>query len=717
MTTPNDNAKVRKQGNKDFGPNEMTFGDKSGRYPEAEYENTNSVNHSATGSGKTNKLKVTGTAPGIDIKSQVEGLEAQYPLVQVIETESGHVIEYNDTPGSERVLIKHANGQGVDLRPDGSILVSAQGDGLVEVANGGHKLIVTGEGQLHYSGNLTLNVGGNFDINVGGSFNVQSKSETKTVKGVSRDFYMGGKYTTVNGSRQDIFTRNKTEIVIGDKSTSVKGNQSINVEGSSSNNVKGQMSMTSEVQGVMSAPDVNIAAQSMSVFGNTGTIGGDGIVMHNRTMFTGETIIAGTSVDVPTIHTSRVNSTSVHATAMYATAFNGDLTGTADRSISLATSNASSTATGTNNSNSTFGQTYRANESVMNAYLNHGNYAVKKVQVDYANHLFNQIEKSFDTDKVTKNHLDTAGIRAKKRDEGHNTNKKFNNYSVSSGLLNPKHSNTVPPKVTVVRDPKDLAVNPRTVVSNRSNAQTRVVPIVKKDVELIVEKKFNINDYSVIIPNTLITKGVSYGQFLFGKGSPGDYDQSMSLDDKKQILRNLIPHANFLKRVRDNSSEFDGYNLEIVEGIYTKDIYEDGSEETLTPNGLLDLRTKGQCVVYELMNEDGALDLDKTFELATWMVSNVNFDKLILDYDQYDPSDELNAQIVMVTPAIPGSYKATFKREVETHYNGKKQGNELMKIEKKDPKTIQSQDEDKDTDSNDGDKEPPDFDISRSSPQ
>lgn len=717
MTTPNDNAKVRQQGNKDFGPNEMTFGDKSGRYPEAEYENTNSLNHSATGSGKPNKLKVSGTAAGIDIKSQLEGLEAQYPLVQVIETESGHVIEYNDTPGSERILLRHANGQGVDLRPDGSILVSALGDGLVEVAHGGHKMIVTGEGQLHYSGNLTLNVGGNLDINVGGAFNVQAKTETKTIKGVSRDFYMGGKYSTINGSRQDIITRNKNEIVIGDKGTSVKGNFSTTVEGTSANNVKGQLSMTSEAQGIMSAPDVNIAAESMSVFGNTGTIGGDGIVMHNRTMFTGESITAEQSITTPTIVTTRVNSTSVHATAMYATAFNGDLTGTADRSISPATNNASSTATGTNNSISTFGETYRANESVMNAYLNHGNYAIKKVQVDYANHLFNQIDKAFDTDKVTKNHIDTMGVRAKKRDSGHHANQKFNNYSVSAGLLNPQHKNTVPPKVTTVRDPKDLSVSARSVVSNRSNPQTRVVPVIKKDFQFVVEKKFDINNYSVIIPNTLITKGVSYAQFLFGKGSPGDYDQTMSLDDKKQILRNLIPHANFLKRIRDNSAEFEGFNLEIVEGIYTKDIYEDGSEETLVADGLLDLRTKGQCVVYELNNEDGALDLDKTFELATWMVSNIHFDKLILDYDQYDPSEELNVQIVMTTPAIKGDYSATFKREVETHYNGKKQGNELMKIEKKDPKNIQTEKLDEEKIPDDGDKEPPDFDINSATPQ
>lgn len=713
MTTPNDNAKVRKQGNKDFGPNEMTFGDKSGRYPEAEYENTNSLNHSATGSGKPNKLKVSGTAAGIDIKAQLEGLEAQYPLVQVIETEAGHVIEYNDTPGSERILLRHANGQGVDLRPDGSILVSALGDGLVEVAHGGHKMIVTGEGQLNYSGNLTLNVGGNLDINVGGSFNLQSKAETKTVKGVSRDFYMGGKYTTVNGSRQDIFTRNKNEIVIGDKVTSVKGNSLTTVEGSSQNNAKGQLSITSEAQAIMSAPDINIGATNISVFGAEGNIGGDQVIMHNWNMFTGHSIWAAETVNTKTVTATRT---------MNSVSFHGDLFGTATDALAanVAAAPGGGGATQTSGTDAAYderGRNDRANYFVMEHYLSFGNYAVQKVQVDYANHLFNQIDKSFDTDKVTKNHLDTNGIRAKKRDSGHHTNQKFNNYSVSAGLLNPQHKNTVPPKVTTVRDPKDLSVSARSVVSNKSNPQTRVVPVIKKDFQFVVEKKFDINNYSVIIPNTLITKGVSYAQFLFGKGSPGDYDQTMSLDDKKQILRNLIPHANFLKRIRDNSAEFEGFNLEIVEGIYTKDIYEDGSEETLVADGLLDLRTKGQCVVYELNNEDGALDLDKTFELATWMVSNIHFDKLILDYDQYDPSEELNVQIVMTTPVINGDYSATFKREVETHYNGKKQGNELMKIEKKDPKNIQSEKLSSEKIPDDGDKEPPDYDISSATPQ
>ena len=41
-------------------------------------------------------------------------------------TPAGHTIEYNDTPGSERIMIRHMNGDGVNIGPDGSIIISGK---------------------------------------------------------------------------------------------------------------------------------------------------------------------------------------------------------------------------------------------------------------------------------------------------------------------------------------------------------------------------------------------------------------------------------------------------------------------------------------------------------------------------------------------------------------------------------------------------------------
>ena len=56
---------------------------------------------------------------------------------------------------------------------------------------------------------------------------------------------------------------------------------------------------------------------------------------------------------------------------------------------------------------------------------------------------------------------------------------------------------------------------------------------------------------------------------------------------------------------------------------------------------------------------------------------------MILDYDKFDPSGTLNAQIVLIMPEIPATYQATYNREVETRYNNKVQDSSLLKVEEK----------------------------------
>ena len=167
---------------------------------------------------------------------------------------------------------------------------------------------------------------------------------------------------------------------------------------------------------------------------------------------------------------------------------------------------------------------------------------------------------------------------------------------------------------------------------------------------------------------TKIERGISLGQFAGGSGNPGKLPLNEGLGRLRNLARNLIPHAQILKKIRDDKDYFDGLFLETVEGIYEA---EEG--ETITPGGYLDLRTKGQLVVYELLDLRGIINLDKTFELADYIAKNFKYDKVILDYDTYDPSGQLNAQVVVITPEIKADYSANYKMEVETVFNGKVQ--------------------------------------------
>lgn len=61
------------------------------------------------------------TAPG-GIEPESLNSKSQYPHNTVIETKSGHIIEYDDTPGNERIRLYHTIGSYIELRPDGTMV-------------------------------------------------------------------------------------------------------------------------------------------------------------------------------------------------------------------------------------------------------------------------------------------------------------------------------------------------------------------------------------------------------------------------------------------------------------------------------------------------------------------------------------------------------------------------------------------------------------------
>lgn len=665
-----------------YPTNKDTFGDRSGEFPRTEYENTTSVNNSATGGVNTNYLNLAVSVPGVDLKKYSSGIVSKYTDVQVIETKSGHVIEYNDTAENPRILIKHASGSGMEMRPDGTIVVSSQGDGKVEVAHGGHTLIVTGDGQLHYGGDLTLNVGGDFNVNVGGSYNVQSKEETKTINGPSRDLYFGNKYTSIVGSRQDIMTENHSSAALGTRDTYTKGTSRTASEGSATIASKGALSMSSEAQMTQAAPDINIAAQSLSVFGDTGTIGGENIIMYNYNMYTGHSIEAGDTVTTHSLKSDMIDTT-------YGTAatWEGNLEGVAKFSANPGSYTGPTTVSARITDTTSTGI---PTEAALAEYLNKSNYGIQKVFIDKGDHLKGAYDKTRDTGGITSKILTTAETRARMRDSGHRANSKFGSNQSLNGTISPKYSNTTPPGVSYVIDPSKTVAGGRTGGDGGDPGVT-VIPNTNLTAEVSVDPQYDPAGASQILATTELAKGITLTQFLRGKGDAGGLDAALPLPQKKQLVRNLLPQAQLVQAVRGNKDIFAGYNLQIVEGVYVRSTVtiKQGdkittSKEVIIGDELLDLRTRGRAVVYEVIGPDGAIDVNKTVDVAVWLATNIRYDKIVLDYDSYEPDfiigqeELLNAQIIVTMPDIAADFKATFKMETETLYNNVSQGKEFI---------------------------------------
>lgn len=135
--------------------------------------------------GQTIDAKINGALFGTEPKST--NANSTYPMNNVIETISGHVIEVDDSGGNERIRILHRTGTYIEIKPDGSIVTKSNGKSnhialtgnLDEVIGGYVKekisqyldINVQGDITIKSAGNITLQSGGNFTVSSGGNIN------------------------------------------------------------------------------------------------------------------------------------------------------------------------------------------------------------------------------------------------------------------------------------------------------------------------------------------------------------------------------------------------------------------------------------------------------------------------------------------------------------------------------------------------------------------
>lgn len=101
---------------------------------------------------------------------------AKYPFNNVMHTESGHVREYDDTPGAERIHLAHRNGSFQEWYPDGDKVEKItksnyqiiMGSDYVYIM-GDCNITVQGNAKVYVQKNATLKVDGNFEAKVGGT--------------------------------------------------------------------------------------------------------------------------------------------------------------------------------------------------------------------------------------------------------------------------------------------------------------------------------------------------------------------------------------------------------------------------------------------------------------------------------------------------------------------------------------------------------------------
>jgi len=176
---------------------------------------------------------------------------------------------------------------------------------------------------------------------------------------------------------------------------------------------------------------------------------------------------------------------------------------------------------------------------------------------------------------------------------------------------------------------------------------------------------------------TKLEKGITIAKFLGSYGDKTSFRHIKYEDVRRQIARNLTLHAKALTIINSNTEIFRNVRFIVSEGIYNRRPID-------TKNKTMQAKASGQLVYYQVINADGNIDFEKTFDVAVFWKDNLNFQEMYLDYDEYNPNGNLSAQIGILMPQVPENYEIKdnrFKRSLFTVYNNKIQTKrELIEI-------------------------------------
>ena len=113
---------------------------------------------------------------------------AQYPFNHVFETESGHITEFDDTPGGERTYRQHSSGTYEEIVANGSKTLKVIGDNF-EMVVGNSNVYIGGNVNLTIGGDVRHLVKGNYHLEVEGNYTQKIHKNMRTKIGAG---FIGG---------------------------------------------------------------------------------------------------------------------------------------------------------------------------------------------------------------------------------------------------------------------------------------------------------------------------------------------------------------------------------------------------------------------------------------------------------------------------------------------------------------------------------------------
>jgi predicted chitinase len=244
LTTDSDSTPGPSKKSIDTGSFGLGFRDPNNKYPLKGYIGESDVNRLARGiiDGTIVKLKDANRKMGIpkalggswDQPAAPYG--SKYPFNKVLETESGHVMEFDDTPGQERVQTYHRSGTYTEIDPNGTQVNYIVGDNFI---------LMEQNGCIHVAGECNITVDGDTNIFARSDANIQVSQNAKVEVGNNIEIGVANDATMVVG---------------GDFQLKVAGKYSIDANGMS---VKSQENLNIQAVGDFTTKGANINVESL----------------------------------------------------------------------------------------------------------------------------------------------------------------------------------------------------------------------------------------------------------------------------------------------------------------------------------------------------------------------------------------------------------------------------------------------------------------------
>ena len=634
-------------------------GDPQGEYPKPEYQFQSSIGY------EDEQLSIGGGDPDIDIADIMATTtqnSSDYTEASVKRTKSGHVLIFDDAGGEERILLKHRNGTGIEMRQDGTMIMRAENNVITSV--GGSSVFMI-EGDLKVScKNVEVDATGDLDMRVAGDYNLTVGGDKKeTITGSVVETISKNKASTISGNESDIILGTRTNTTLGNNNNIIKGNYDNIVGGDYTMSGKGKALFTSMTNVGISSPDINIGAADLSILAAGGTIGGENVINYAKNYYgTSATFTAGVTtngvtsssgITAPTFHGSLKGIASIARSQSYGEAATSGGTAITD----TATGATDTTATG------------QPTAAIMTTYLNYGNYGVEQVSIDEGDYIKDKINIGPNTGFITERPLTTKEIRTKLKDPANNTNREFINTLYAENRISKEYLKKIPPEIG-----RSYDGNINYIPFRGEGSQIADSVLIKGSPQIqpiLPDSRFNPmaldpkKGVFAINLKTLLGTGIPLSTFCIGT----TLGHLATLEERQTLARHLLLQAEVIK-YKKLSDQFKDYQLVVAEGVYKK-----GASETLTPGSVPFLAQTGRAIVYEMYDERNISSSEVLFNFATRLAENLfGYDKIIIDYDQLDPDGAtLNAQIIVIMPQVDEDYNiigaALPALKLETRFN------------------------------------------------